>query len=82
MRSEMGFCSDVEEDGGLVGVLHFFDADDGTEHGVIDVWQVGLGGPLPHSSELVVHGTVAKAHPSLVGTKIWHWNATQMSANG
>lgn len=49
---------------------------------VVDVWQVGLSWTLSDSSELVVHGAVAKAHPSLVGTKIWHWDATQVSANG
>jgi hypothetical protein len=37
---------------------------------------------LSHSTELVVDGSVAQAHPSLVGTKIWHWDATQMGANG
>lgn len=49
--------------------------------GVVNIWQVGLGWTLSHSSELVIDGAVAEAHPSLVGTKIWHWNATQVSAN-
>ena len=67
---------------GLVGELLLFNANKGTVDGVVDVWQVCLGWTLSDSSELVVHGTVAKAHPSLVGTKIWHWDATQVSANG
>jgi len=50
--------------------------------GVVDVWQVSLGRSLSDSSELVIHGAVAEAHPSLVGTKIWHRDATQVSANG
>ena len=51
-------------------------------HRVVDVWQVSLSWSLSDSTELVVDGSVAKANPSLVGTKIWHWDATQMSANG
>jgi len=50
--------------------------------GVVDVWQVGLSWSLSDSSELVVDGSVAKANPSLVGSKIWNWDASQMGANG
>lgn len=66
----------------LVGELLFLNTDDGAMARVVDVWQVRLGGSLSDSSELVVHGAVAEAHPSLVSTKIWHWDATQVSANG
>ena len=48
---------------------------------VIDEWQVHLGGTLSHTSELIVNGTVAEANPTLVGTKIGHGDATQVSAN-
>jgi len=48
---------------------------------VIDEWQVHLGGTLSHTSELIVDGTVAEANPTLVGTKVRHGNATQVSAN-
>ena len=49
--------------------------------GVVDVWQVVQGWSLSDSSELVIDGSVAEAHPTLVGTEIWHWDATQVSAN-
>ena len=68
--------------GRLVGELLLFDTDHGTMDGVVDVWKVCLGWSLSDSSELVVHGSMAKAHPSFVGTKIWHWDAAQVSANG
>ena len=68
--------------GGLVRELLLFNANQGTVHRVVDIWQVCLGWSLSDSSELVVDGTVAKADPSLVGTKIWHWDAAQVSANG
>lgn len=75
-------CSDVEEDGGLVGELLLLNADDGAVHLVVDVGQVSGGGSLTHTTELVIDGTVAKANPSLVGTEVGHGNATQMGANG
>ena len=74
-------CSNVEEDGGLVGEDLLLDADDGSIHGVVDVGQVSLGGSLSHTAELVVHGTVAEANPTLVGTEVGHWDATEMGAN-
>ena len=74
--------SDVIGDFWLVGELLLLNTDQGGVDGVVDVWQVGLGGSLSDSSELVIHGAVAEAHPSLVGTKIWHRDATQVSANG
>jgi hypothetical protein len=40
-----------------------------------------LGWSLSDSSELIVDGTVTQADPSLVGSEIWHWDASQMSAN-
>ena len=68
-------CSDVVGALWLVGELLLFNANDGAVYRVVDVWQVCLSWSLSDSAELVVHGTMAKAHPSLVGTKIWHWNA-------
>ena len=75
-------CSDVEEDGWLVGVLHLFDTEDGAVHLIVNPWQVGNSGSLSHSAELVVHRSVAQAHPALVGTQVGHGDATQVSANG
>lgn len=74
--------SDIEEDGWLVRELLLLNAHHWAVHRVVDVWQVGLSWSLSDSSELVVDGSVAKAHPSLVSSKIWHWDATQVSANG
>jgi hypothetical protein len=74
--------SHIEEDGWLVGELLLLNAHDWAVHRVVDVWQVSLSWSLSDSTELIVDGSVAKADPSLVGTKIWDWDATQMSANG
>ncbi len=74
--------SHVVSAGRLVGELLLFNTDQGTVHRVVDVWQVGLSGSLSYSTEFIIDGTMAKAHPSLVSTKIWHWNAAQVSANG
>jgi hypothetical protein len=40
-----------------------------------------LGGSLSHTAELVIHGTVAEANPTLVGTEVGHGDATEMGAN-
>ena len=74
--------SDVEEDGGLVGELHFFDTEDGSVHLIVNPWQVGDSGALSDSAELVVDGTVTEADPALVGTQVGHGDATQMRADG
>lgn len=74
-------CSHIQVDLGLVGVLHLLNAEDGLEDGVVDVRQVSLGGALSDSTELVIDGTVAKAHPALVGTNVRSGNATEMGAN-
>ena len=66
----------------LVGELLLLDTDERTVDGVVNVWQVVQGWSLSDSSELVIDGSVAEAHPSLVGSEIWHWDATQVSANG
>ena len=50
-------------------------------HLVVNEWQVSGGWSLTDSAELVVNGSVTQANPSLVGSEIWHWDATQMSAN-
>lgn len=73
--------SDIEEDGWLVRELLLLNAHNWAIDGVVDVWQVSLSWSLSDSTELVVDGSVTKANPSLVGTEIWHWDATQMSAN-
>ena len=75
-------CSDVEEDGGLVGELLLLNADDGAVHLVVDVGQVSGGGSLTHAAELIINRTVAETDPALVGTEVGHGNAAQMSANG
>jgi len=49
---------------------------------VIDERKVHLSGTLSDTTELVINGTVAKADPTLVGTKVRYGNATQVSANG
>ena len=74
--------SDVEEDGGLVRELHFFDTEDGSVHLIVNPWQVGDSGALSDSAELVVDGTVTEADPALVGTQVGHGDATQMRADG
>ena len=49
---------------------------------IVDPRQVGDGGALSDSTELVVDATVAEAHPALVRAQVGDGNATQMSANG
>jgi hypothetical protein len=75
-------CSDVKEDGRLVGELHLLNTEDGSVHLVVDEGQVSDGGSLTDSAELVVHGSVTQADPSLVGSEVGHGNATEMGANG
>jgi len=75
-------CSHIEEDGWLVRELLLLNAHNWAVHRVVDVWQVGLSWSLSDSSELIIDRSVAKANPSLVGSKIWHWDASQMGANG
>lgn len=58
------------------------DAEDRSMHLVINPRKVGGCGALTDTTEFVVDGTVAQAHPTLVCTEVRHWNATQMSANG
>lgn len=74
--------SHIEEDGWLVRELLLLNAHNWAIDGVVDVWQVGLSWSLSDSSELIVDGSVTKANPSLVGSEIWHWNTSQMGANG
>ena len=74
--------SHIEEDRWLVGELLLLNAHNWAIDGVVDVWQVSLGWSLSDSSELVVDRSVTEANPSLVGSKIWHWDATQMGAHG
>ena len=73
--------SNIQEDGWFVGEDLLFNADDWSIDGVVDVWQVVLSWSLSDSSELIIDGTVAETNPTLVGSKIGHWDATQMSAN-
>ena len=74
--------SDVEEDGRLVGVLHFLDAENGSVHLIVDPGKVGYCGTLSDTTELVIDGSVAEAHPALVSTQVGHRDATQVSADG
>jgi len=74
--------SHIEENGWLVRELLLLNAHNWAEHGVVDVWQISLSWSLSDSSELVIDWSMAQANPSLVGSKIWNRNATQMSANG
>jgi len=57
-------------------------AEDLSKYGVVDISQVGLSWSLSYSTELIVDGSVTEAYPSFIGTEIWYWDATQMSANG
>ena len=76
------YISDIEEDGWLVREDLLLDAHNWSIDGVVDVWQVGLSWTLSHSTELIVHGTVTEANPTLVSSEIWHWNTSKMGANG
>ena len=78
----MKWNSHVEEDRGFVGEHLLLNAQHSPVHRVVHVGQVVLGGALTHSSELVVHGTVAQTHPTLVGSKVRNRDAAQVSANG
>ena len=71
----------VEINGWLVWEDLLLNADDWSVHRVVNVWQVGLCWTLSNSTELIVDGTVTEANPTLVGTEIWNWNATEMGAN-
>ena len=75
------FNSNIEEDWWLVREHLLLNAEDRSPHLVVDVRQVTSGGTLSDSTELIIHGTVAKAHPSLVSTQVWHRDAAQVSAN-
>ena len=75
-------CSDVEENGWLVGELHLLNAEDWSVHLVVHDGQVSGGWSLTHAAELVVDGSVTQANPSLVGSQVWHWDATKMGADG
>ena len=77
----MQHISHIEEDAWLVGEFLLLNAKSGTVALVIDVREVGGGGALTYTTELVVDGTVAKADPSLVSTQIWDRNAAKMSAD-
>ena len=61
--------------------MHLLNTEDGAVHLVVDPRKVSDGGTLTDSAELVIDGTVAKADPALVCTKIRNRNATQMSAD-
>ena len=50
-------------------------------HLVVNPGKVSNGGSLTDTTEFVIDGTVAKADPTLVSTKIRNWDATKMGAN-
>lgn len=74
-------CSDVEENGWLVGELHLLNAENWSVHLVVHDWKVRGGWSLTDTAELVVDGSVTQADPSLVGSQVWHWDATEMGAD-
>ena len=51
-------------------------------HLIVDPGKVSNSGTLTDSTELVVDGTVAQAHPALVGADVRSGDAAQVSANG
>jgi hypothetical protein len=75
------FSSDIQEDRGLVGEDLLFNANNWSIHGVVNVREICLSRTLSNSSEFIVHGTVAKANPTLISSQIGNGDATQMSAN-
>ena len=74
--------SDVEEDGRLVGILHFLNTEDGTMHLIVDPRKVSYRRSLSNTTELVINGSVTKANPTLVCTQVRNRDATQVCANG
>ena len=48
---------------------------------IVNEWKVGCGWSLSYSSKFIVNWSVTKANPPLVGSKIWHWNTSQVSTN-
>ena len=77
----MTYDSNVKIDRWLVWEDLLFDTENWSVHRVVDIWQVSLGWSLSDSSELVVDRSVTQADPSLVGSEIWYWNTSQMSAH-
>lgn len=73
--------SNIQENGWFVGEDLLFNTYDWSVDGVVDVGQVVLSWSLSDSSELIIHGTVAQANPTLVGSEIRYWDTTQVSAN-
>ena len=80
-RARVGISSDIKENRWLVRVLHFFDTKDWSVHLIVNEWKVSGGWSLTDSSEFIVDRSVTKADPTLVGSEIWNWDATQMSAD-
>ena len=50
--------SDVEEDGRLVGILHFLNTEDGTMHLIVDPGEVSNSRSLSYTAELVIDRSV------------------------
>lgn len=51
-------------------------------HLIVNEWEIGSSWSLSDSTEFIVDGSVTEADPTLVGSEIWHWNTSQMGANG
>lgn len=69
--------------GGLSWEFHLLDTEKSSVFvkGVVDVGKVQQGRALSNSAEFVVNRTMANADPSVVGSEVGDWNATQMGAN-
>ena len=74
--------SDIEEDGRLVGILHFLNTEDGAMHLIVDPREVSNSRSLSNTAELIIDRSVAKANPALISTQVRNRDATQVSANG
>ena len=75
LNTERVVHSNVEEDWGFIGEDLLFDAQDWAVHLVVNVRQIRCCGALSNTAELIVHWTVAKADPALVGAEVRHGNA-------
>ena len=50
--------SDIEEDGRLIGILHFLNTEDGTMHLIVDPGEVSNSRSLSNTAELVINRSV------------------------
>lgn len=64
--------------------FHFFNANKGSFFidGVVDGWEIFHGWSLSDSGIFIIHTSVANTDVSVVGTKIWNRDTSQVSADG